>query len=389
MRSWTRSWTPGTPRGRPLDHGRHLAPEPHLPRRRAAGGQPHRGRQPAGMGAEHHRPRRGHPARGVRPRALPPRVVPVALHPPRPRVQHAVGHRADSEVHVRLRPLLATRDARARESTAARDSIRSESTDDLEIFPSSTSPSFDARVLTSPPPPLFRRPPQARATRMVLHPPAVEARAFDPPPECVTEAPMRNPPDAPDEEGGAQAEPQEAQRRVHGHHEHRPDAAARGRRPSPRFREQSQRGSARRVPHVSAAAEPEPAAGGGPAQDGPEGGAAAVRGPEPPAHPRVRRRRHRGVDPADDGVVARDRPEAARGDPPPRHGQRPGARVGVGRRVQQRSRLGASAADARGAPRGAGPLGGEHHAEGPAGAAAVAEEERQDGGRGVQQGDGV
>ena len=135
MRSWTRSWTPGTPRGRPLDHGRHLAPEPHLPRRRAAGRQPHRGRQPAGMGAEHHRPRRGHPARGVRPRALPPRVVPVALHPPRPRVQHAVGHRADSEVHVRLRPLLATRDARAREfhRRARFDSF--ESTDDSKSFP--------------------------------------------------------------------------------------------------------------------------------------------------------------------------------------------------------------------------------------------------------------
>ena len=112
-----------------------MAPEPHLPRRRAAGRQPHRGRQPAGMGAEHHRPRRGHPARGVRPRALPPRVVPVALHPPRPRVQHAVGHRADSEVHVRLRPLLATRDARAREfhRRARFDSF--ESTDDSKSFP--------------------------------------------------------------------------------------------------------------------------------------------------------------------------------------------------------------------------------------------------------------
>mmetsp|Transcript_9260 Transcript_9260/g.39265 ORF Transcript_9260/g.39265 Transcript_9260/m.39265 type:complete len:239 (-) Transcript_9260:1163-1879(-) len=214
----------------------------------------------------------------------------------------------------------------------------------------------------------------ARATRVVLHPAAVQARAFDFASGVRHGGSRAEPVHAADEESRAEAEPKKTQRRVHRDLIHRPDASAGRRRAAVGVRQLAERRAARRVPHRAVAPEPEPAAGGGPAQNRPQSRAASVWPPAARAHLGVRRRRHRGVDPADHGEPRGARPETARGDPAAGHGERPGARAGVGRRVQQRPHLRAAAADAGGAPRRAGPLGGVHHAEGPARAAAEPQE---------------
>ena len=89
--------------GRTLDSGGYLAAESHLPGRGTAGGEPHRGGEPAGVGFKHHSARRGPPPDGVHPRAIPARMDAVDHHHRHHRLQHAVDHHADSEVHVRPR----------------------------------------------------------------------------------------------------------------------------------------------------------------------------------------------------------------------------------------------------------------------------------------------
>mmetsp|Transcript_445 Transcript_445/g.2098 ORF Transcript_445/g.2098 Transcript_445/m.2098 type:complete len:288 (+) Transcript_445:319-1182(+) len=216
-----------------------------------------------------------------------------------------------------------------------------------------------------------------RAEGVVLRPARVQARAAHPAPGVRHRGPTSLAPHPGHQEGHEEDPPQETKRRVHRHHLHRPVIAPRGLHPAAGVRQQPLRRAARRLPLQPARQEPQPAASRGPVQDGSQSRASTILRFTEGAGARVRRGRNCGVDPAVARGAPGGRPETPGRYPAAGHRERPRARPRMGRRLRQRPHLRAVDADPGGAPGGSGPVGGQHHAAGPGGAAAEPEEEAQ------------
>mmetsp|Transcript_12599 Transcript_12599/g.56784 ORF Transcript_12599/g.56784 Transcript_12599/m.56784 type:complete len:475 (+) Transcript_12599:301-1725(+) len=222
-----------------------------------------------------------------------------------------------------------------------------------------------------------------RATGVVLRPARVQARAAHPAAGVRHRGALALAPHPGHQEGDEEDFAQEAKRRVHRHHLHRPVLVTRGLHTAAGVRQQQERRAAGRLPVQPAGKKPQPVAGCRPVQDGSQSRSPAVLRLAQGAGAGVRRGRDGGVDPAGARESHRNRSEAPGRHLAPGHRQRPRAGPRLGRRFRQRPHLRAAHADPGGAPGCAGPMGGQHHAAGPGGAAAEPEKEAQ-GGRGVR-----